>query len=71
VGVKAVRRMLMELTPGLNVINVLRTAFTLADPECTKNSYNFTVFLMLLGFVQVKAAQRMLMKLTPGFDETK
>jgi hypothetical protein len=29
-------KMLMKLTPGLNFINVLRTGFTLADPESVK-----------------------------------
>jgi len=35
--IKASRKMLVKLTPGLNFINVLRTAFTHVDPECKKN----------------------------------
>jgi len=35
-SVKAVRRMLMKLSPGVNFINVLRTAFTPADPKRVK-----------------------------------
>jgi hypothetical protein len=33
---KALRETLAKLTPGLNFINVLRTAFTLADPKSVK-----------------------------------
>ncbi len=35
-GSKAAHKLLMKLTPGLNFINVLCTAFTHVDPECTK-----------------------------------
>ncbi len=37
--------MLMKLTPGVNFINVLRTAFTCADPESAKKTVKFLVFL--------------------------
>jgi len=33
---KSAHKMLMKLTPGLNFINILCTAFTLADPESVK-----------------------------------
>jgi len=33
---KFVHKMLMKLTPYVNFINVLRTAFTLVDPESVK-----------------------------------
>ncbi len=33
---KGGRKMLMKLTPGLNFINILCTAFTHIDPECAK-----------------------------------
>ncbi len=33
---KAARKMLVELTPWLNYINVLHTAFTLTDPKSVK-----------------------------------
>jgi hypothetical protein len=36
IGTKVVRKMLMKLTPGLNFINIICTAFTLADPESVK-----------------------------------
>jgi hypothetical protein len=34
--IKAARGTLMKLTPGLNFINVLHTAFALVDPEGVK-----------------------------------
>jgi len=33
---KAAHNMLMKLTPGVNFINILQTAFTLADPKSAK-----------------------------------
>jgi len=36
--VKAAVEMLVKLTPGLNFINVLRTAFTLVDPKSIKKT---------------------------------
>jgi len=56
---------LMKLTPGLNFINLLRTAFAHADPKSVKDTYDLTVFFMLLGSMIVKAVRKMLMKLTP------
>jgi len=53
----------MKLTPGLNLINVLRAAFALADPESGKKTYNLTVFF-------AKAACRTLMQLTPNLQFT-
>jgi len=56
------------LTPvlKLNFINVLRTAFTLADPKSVKRYWGLDWVLTLLGSACVKAVCRMLMKLTPG-----
>ena len=51
--------------PRVNFINVLREAFTLADPKSTKKLLNLMVFFALLGSARVKAACRMLVKLTP------
>ncbi len=34
--VKAVLRTLMKLSPGVDFINVIRTAFTLVDPKSVK-----------------------------------
>ncbi len=61
---KWARIMLMKLTPGLNFINVLLTAFTLADPKSVKKIDNLTVFFTLLGSACVKAVHRTLMKLS-------
>jgi len=52
--------------PGLNFINVLRTAFTLSDPKSVKDTYDLTVFFTLSGSTSVKAAHKTLVKLTPG-----
>ncbi len=51
---------------GVNFSNVLRTAFTLADPKSAKKTVKLSVFFALSGSARVKAAHRMLMKLTPG-----
>jgi hypothetical protein len=63
-SVKAVSKTLMKLTPGLNFIKVLRTAFTPVAPQSAQSScqYLFT----LLGTTSVKAVLRTLMKLTIG-----
>ncbi len=66
-GVKAVRWPLMKLSPGVNFINVLQTAFLCTDPKSAKKNDNLTVFFVLLGSGHVKAASRMLMKVTPEF----
>jgi len=52
--------------PGLNFINVLRTAFTQADPESVKFQLSRQHLFTLLGSASIKAAGRTLMKLTPG-----
>jgi hypothetical protein len=51
--------------PGVNFINILRTAFTIVDPESIKKIDNVTVFLTLLGSGRVKVVLRTLMKLSP------
>jgi len=59
----------MKLTLGLNFINVLRTAFTPADPERVKNTDDLTVFFTLSGSMSVKAVPRTLMKLSLGVSK--
>ncbi len=53
-------------TPGLNFINILRTAFTLIDPKSVikRDTDDLTVFFTLSGSTSAKAVRRMLMKLT-------
>ena len=51
---------------GVNFTNILRAAFTLADPKSVKKLLDLTVFFALLVSASVQAARRMLMKLTPG-----
>ncbi len=55
------------LTSGVNIINVLSTAFTCADPESIRTQSSCQYHYTLLGSVCVKAVQKMFMKLTPGF----
>jgi len=38
-----------SLTPGVNLINILRAAFMRADPESAKKTDNLTISLSLLG----------------------
>ncbi len=52
---------------GLNFINVLRTAFTHADPESVRIQSNPQYLFTLLGSAHVKAVRRTLMKLTPAY----
>ncbi len=52
----------MKLSPGVNFINVLLTAFAFEDPKSTKNTDNLNGFFALSGSAGVKAACRMLMK---------
>jgi len=52
--------------PGLNFINILRTAFAPTDAERVKNQLRLQNIFMLLGSACVKAARRTLMKLTPS-----
>jgi len=53
---------------AVNFINVLRTAFTHADPECAKRQSSQQCRLALLGPTSVKAVRRTMMKLTPGVN---
>ena len=54
---------------GVDFTNILRAAFTIADPKSTKKLLDLTVFFALLVSAGVKAARRMLMKLTPVFQK--
>ncbi len=53
-------------TPGLNFINVLRTAFMCADPRSIKKTVKFSIFFTLSRPMSVKAQCKTLVKLTPG-----
>ena len=53
--------------PGVNFINVLRAAFTLADPKSAKKTVKSISFFALLGSASVKAACRTLVKLNRGW----
>jgi len=58
--------MLMNLTPGVNFINILWAAFVGADPQSAKKAVKLSVFFPLSGSASAKPARRMLMKLNPG-----
>ncbi len=62
---KAAFKMLKKVTPGLNFINVLRTAFLRGTQKRKKYSQVFSLFT-LSGSTSIKAACKMLKKLTPG-----
>ena len=50
---------------GVNFINVLRAAFTPADPKSAKKTVRLNSFVALSGSALVKSAHRMLVKLSP------
>ncbi len=52
--------------PGVNFINVLRTAFTLVGPKSVKRYWQLDWVLTLWGTTGVKAVRRTLMKSSPG-----
>ena len=56
---------MLQPRPGVNFTNVIRAAFTRADPKSAKKLLKLTVFFVLLGSARVKAAGRMLVKLNP------
>ncbi len=63
--------MLVKLTPGLNFINVLRTAFMCVDPRSVRIQSNPQYLFTLLGSTCAKAARKTLMKSTPGLQIVK
>jgi len=72
-SVKAVHRMLMKLSRGVNFINIVHEDFTREDPNSIKIQSSCKHLFALLGSTQLKTAHKMLMKLTlelilPNFD---
>ena len=55
------------MSSGVNFTNILRAAFTCADPESTIKLLNLTVFFALLGSAQVKAACKHVDEIDPRF----
>jgi len=47
-GKKAACRMLMKLTPGVNLINILRADFMCADLKSAKKTGKLSIFFALL-----------------------
>jgi len=65
--VKAACKMLIKLTPGLNFINVLLTAFTLVDPKSVKRYWQLDWVLMLWGTMGVKVVRKHIDEIDPSF----
>ncbi len=57
-----------DMKPRVNFINVLRVAFTSADPKSAKKTDDLTAYFAFWGYLFVKAVQKMLVKLTPWPD---
>jgi len=53
--------------PGVDFTNILRKAYTHADPKSTKNTLKQSVLFALLGSARVKAWHKMLVKSAPAF----
>jgi len=67
---KATRKMLVKLTPGVNLISILLEAFICADPKSAKRQSSCQCLFALWGFSSVIATRKMLVKLTPGLSDT-
>jgi len=63
--VKAVHRILIKLSPGVNFINILWTAYTWAEPIRLKKTVKSWVFLRFWDLRVQKLCLNMLVKLTP------
>jgi len=55
IGTASVKFTLLKLRPGLNFINVLRTAFTHVDPECAKKTVKSAVSFGAFGTYERKS----------------
>jgi hypothetical protein len=62
--------MLVKLTPELNFINILHTAFTPVAPKSVRIQSSRQYLFTLFGSTSAKAARLMLMKLTPADVES-
>jgi len=50
--------MLVKLTPAINFINILRTAFTCAEPKSVQKGSQVVSHFTLLGSTHAKAARK-------------
>ena len=57
--------------PGVNFINILRTAFTLADPKSAQNTVKPSVFFAPLGLACINDVRKIFVitLITPGNTE--
>jgi len=58
IGKKCARKTLMKLTPGVDFINFLRTAFTREEPKCMKKDSQVVSIFTLSGSTSVKAERK-------------
>jgi hypothetical protein len=56
--IKAERRTLMKLSPGVNFTNILRAAFTQEDSKSAKDIDVLTVFFAILRSASVKVVRK-------------
>jgi len=66
--VKAAHKMLMILTPGINFINILRTAFTRTDPKCAKKTVKSAVSFGTFGTYGCKSCTENVDEIDPWFQ---
>jgi hypothetical protein len=64
--VKAARKTLGKLRPGVNFINVLCTAFMPEAPQSVRTQSSHQYLFTLLGPTSIKAVRRTLMKMSHG-----
>jgi len=64
--VKAAHKMLVKLTPGVDLTNILLAAFTCKDPKSAKRKSSHQCLLAILGSLHEKVARKMLVKSTLG-----
>ncbi len=57
----------MKLTPGVNFINILHTAFAPIEPKSVKRYWQLAWILKLLGATGVKAAHKYVGEIDPWF----
>jgi len=62
--------MLMKLSPGVNVINILQAAFSLHRSRKRKKIQQVVSLFLLLGSAHVKKLVSMLMNLTTDFGDS-
>jgi len=58
----------MKLSPGVNFINVFRTAFMCVDPKNVKIQSSRQYIFALLGYTLIKAVRKHVGEIDPSFS---